>query len=412
MQQKHSQDLRAWTVLLAALGLNLVLGSLYAWGVIAKALVGQWDWTKTQASLPFTFATATFAITMIFAGRLQDRIGPRLVALSSCCLGLGMIACAFVNSPLGMTIAFGVVGGIGIGLGYSATTPPVIKWFHPARKGLVTGLVVSGVGIAAVYVGPLTEFLLTRHTIPQTMLYLGIGSVILLALLSQVLRNPPSGYSPSGLADPGPAATASPATPTAHAGMDADWQDMLRTPRFYLLWVMFVMSASAGLMIIMHVAIIAKEQAGMKWGFMPIAMLAVFNTIGRILSGYVSDRIGRRNTMALAFTLQAVNMFLFSTYRTAEMVMFGAAFTGICYGAIFTLMPSSTADSYGLKNLGVNYGILFTAFGVAGVFGPILGARIRDLNGNYTAAFVTSGVLLLVAAGLSFLISEKKKTVS
>ena len=136
---------------MAALSINLVLGVLYAWGMMAKALVTQWHWTKTQAAMPFTVSTVAFALMMIFAGRMQDKIGPRVIAMcGGLLLGLGLIASSFTQSPAVMLLTFGVVGGIGIGLGYSATTPPCIKWFPPAKKGIITGIVVSGVGLAAV----------------------------------------------------------------------------------------------------------------------------------------------------------------------------------------------------------------------------------------------------------------------
>jgi OFA family oxalate/formate antiporter-like MFS transporter len=368
---------------------------------MAKALVSQWQWTKTQAALPFTVSTAAFAIMMIFAGRLQDKIGPRYVATcGGLILGSGLIASSFVHSTLGMIITFGIIGGIGIGLGYSATTPPAIKWFPPSKKGLITGIVVSGVGLAAVYISPLTEYLLKVTSIQNTFLALGIGAIILVALLAQLLTNPPADYRPAATV-----ATGAPAPARAPLGRtDLDWPDMLRTGQFYLLWVMFVLGASAGLMIIAHVAIIAKEQAGLKWGFMPIATLAIFNTFGRVLSGYLSDRIGRTRTMVLAFTLQAVNMFLFPQYTTQALVIFGSAFTGLCYGTLFTLMPAATADYYGVRNLGVNYGILFTSFGIAGVLGPILGGRIRDVMGSYNYSFGISAVLLLVGAALALMI--------
>ncbi len=137
---------------------------------------------------------------------------------------------------------------------------------------------------------------------------------------------------------------------------------------------------------------------------MPIAVLAIFNTVGRVLSGYLSDRIGRTRTMVLAFTLQAINMFAFSHYRTPGLIIFGAAFTGLCYGTLFTLMPAAAADYYGVKNLGVNYGILFTAFGVAGVIGPMLAGLIRDRVGNYSTSFLVCAVLLLIGAAIAFTI--------
>jgi OFA family oxalate/formate antiporter-like MFS transporter len=400
MTQRTSAPFRGWSVVLAALAINLILGVLYAWSVMGKALVIQWHWKATEASLPFTISAASFALMMIFAGRWQDKIGPRYVAmLGGIILGSGLIASSFAQTPQLMLLTFGLVGGIGIGLGYSATTPPSIKWFPPARKGLITGIVVSGVGLAAVYIAPLTQFLLRITTIPNTFLILGLGTIVLVCLLSLGLANPPPGYVPAGWGK----ATAANAKPPAAARRDLDWYEMLHSAQFYQLWVMFVLAASAGLMIISQVALIAKDQAHIdKWGFAPVATLALFNTLGRVLSGFLSDRIGRANTMVLAFVLQAFNMFAFSYYTTPALLIFGSAFTGLCYGTIFTLFPATTADFYGVRNLGVNYGLVFTGFGVAGVVGPMLGARIRDSFHSYNYAFSISAVMLLAGAVLAF----------
>jgi len=389
---------RGWTVTLVALSINLVLGVLYAWGVIAKALVVQWHWSKADAALPFTVATGAFAITMIFAGRLQDKVGPRLIAaVGGIVLGLGLVASSYAQSPALMLVTFGIVGGIGIGIGYSATTPPAIKWFPPSKKGLITGIVVSGVGLAAVYISPLTAFLLKKVGIQETFVYLGVGAIVVVALLAQLLRNPPAGFQPVAAAAGSPAAKAAAAQrPTR------DWNEMLRTSQFYRLWLMFILAASAGLMIIAHVAIIAKEQAHWEWGFVPVVLLAIFNSCGRVASGIVSDRIGRTQTMVLAFVLQACNMFAFSHYTSSALLVFGSAFTGLCYGTIFTLMPAATADFYGVKNLGVNYGFVFTGFGVAGMFGPLLGGKIRDVTGSYSTSYTISAVMLLAGAALAF----------
>jgi len=406
MAQQTPTRIRAWTVVIAALGVNLVIGALYAWSVMGKALVGQWNWTKTQAMLPFATCTASFAVTMIFAGRWQDRIGPRYVAmLGGIIFGLGMVLSSFVHTYVPMLITFGVVSGMGIGLGYSATTPPSIKWFPPASKGLITGIVVSGVGLAAVYMSPLSNYLLKVTSIQQTFLILGLGAIVLVALLAQLLTNPPAGYVPA----PAAATTASQAEPAPAARRDLDWHEMLRTGQFYQLWLMFVLSASAGLLIIGNITLIAQDQAP-KWdkAFVLVMVVAIFNTCGRFLSGFVSDRIGRTNTMILAFVLQAINMFMFVQYKTPAWLLFGSAFTGLCYGTIFTLFPAATADFYGVRNLGVNYGSVFTAFGVAGVTGSVLGGRVRDLLGSYTYAFIMCGIMLLVGAVLAFTLRAPK----
>ena len=391
---------RGWIVTLAGLGINLVLGALYAWGVMAKALVVQRHWTKTEAGQPFAVATAAFAVTMIFAGRMQDKLGPRRIALvGAFVFGLGFVASAFATTPAIMMLTFGLLVGVGIGLGYSATTPCAIKWFPPARKGLITGLVVAGVGLAAVYMAPLTQLLLAHTSIQNTFLILGVGGVAFICVLTPLLVNPPAGYTPPVAAAPA-AATSRPAPVSRR---ERDWPEMLRTPQFYLLWLMYVLAAAAGLMIISNAAIIAKEQAGWEAGFVLVMLLAVFNTAGRIVGGLVSDRLGRTRTMLLAFVLQAVNMMFFSQYTTPAILAAGTMFTGLCYGAIFTLMPAATADFYGLKNLGVNYGIVFTGFGVAGVLGSLLGGRVRDLLGSYSMAYTICAAMLAVAAVLAFL---------
>jgi OFA family oxalate/formate antiporter-like MFS transporter len=394
MNENSSHATKGWTVVIAALTINLILGVLYAWGVVAKALVSDWHWTKTDATLPFTVATVCFAGMMVFAGRCQDKLGPRLVATAGgIMLGLGLAASGLVHSPTAMALTFGVGAGLGIGLGYSATTPPSIKWFPPARKGFITGIVVSGVGLAAVYISPLTQHLLKITDISMTFVWLGVGTLVLVPLLAQLLRNPPEQ----------PVAPASATQTPAAPRRDSDWQEMLRTGQFYQLWFMMMLSVSAGLMIISQVAMIAKEQANWKWGFVPIAILAIFNTFGRLLGGVLSDRIGRTRTMTLAFLLQAANMLAFNYYTTPSLVVFGSAFTGLCYGTIFTLMPAATADFYGLRNLGVNYGLVFTSFGVAGVVGPLLGARINDQFKSYLWAYVISAGMLVLGAVLAML---------
>jgi len=402
MQGHPAYPVRGWTVVAAALGVNLIIGALYAWSVMGKALAEQWHWTKTQAVLPFAAATTSFAITMIFAGRWQDKIGPRYVAtLGGVVFGLGLVLSSLVHTCGLMMLTFGLVGGMGIGLGYSATTPPSIKWFPPARQGLITGIVVSGVGLAAVYISPLTNYLLKVTSIQQAFLILGLGAIVLVSLLAQLLTNPPPGYLfASAAAVSGAKAASAPAS-----RRDLDWHEMLRTGPFYQLWLMFVLSASAGLLIIGNITLVARDQAP-HWdkAFVLVMVVAIFNTCGRFVSGFVSDRIGRTNTMILAFVLQAINMFLFAQYKNPALLLFGSAVTGLCYGTIFTLFPAATADFYGVRNLGVNYGLVFTAFGVAGVAGSVLGGRVRDLFGSYSYAFVTCGIMLLAGAVLAFVL--------
>lgn len=431
MAQQTSSSGRGWIVVSAALGINLILGALYAWSVVGGALKkAPFNWTQTQANLPFAVATAVFAVTMIFAGRVQDKLGPRAITiLGGLMLGGGMIISAFTTTPLFMCLTFGVIGGMGIGFGYAATTPASMKWFHPSRKGLITGIVVSGIALASVYMAPLTRYLLTTlNSLQTTLITLGVGTAIVVPLLSLLMINPPAGYVPAQ-----PKVSPSRRKQSALVHPDRDWRHVLTTPQFILLWITFILAATPGLMILVNAVNIAKlvnpAKVGPVFGaldsffktfpalakFIPldagvimVMALGIFNMVGRIFSGFVSDRIGRTNTMLLAFLLQAMNMYYFAQYATFSQLVFGAAFTGICYGAIFTLMPAAMADFFGMKNLGVNYGLLFTAFGVAGATGSLLGGQVADLLGSYNRAYTVVAVMLVAAALLVFVTRAPK----
>jgi OFA family oxalate/formate antiporter-like MFS transporter len=386
---------RGWIITLAALGINLLAGTLYAWSVLGKAMVKQWGWTKEQSNYPFAAATATFALTMIFAGRLQDKVSPKAAAmLGGLLLGLGFIGASFTQDYRVMAAAYGLVG-VGIGLAYAGTTPAAIKWFPRARRGLITGLVVAGVGLAAVWTSPFTEWLLPKVGINNTLLILGLGTIAAICSLALVVRNPPADFVPPG------AGKEAASSAKAMSRVDLDYQQMLKTPQFYMLWLTMVLSAAAGLMIIANVSSIAKTQAHWEAGYLAVMCLALCNTAGRVISGYVSDAIGRTSTMILAFLLQAANMYYFAHYTDATSLLIGAGFAGLCYGTIFTLFPAATADFYGVKNLGVNYGFVFTAFGVAGVTGSLMAGRVADKLGGYDRAYIISATMLAVAALLA-----------
>lgn len=411
MSQSTSSS-KGWVVTFAGLGINLILGVLYAWGVLKKVLVdpkGPWHWTDAQGALPFTISTVTFSFMMIFAGRIQDKLGPKMIAtLGGIVLGLGMVLSSYAKTPGMMVLTFGVCVGLGVGLGYSATTPPALKWFPPARKGLIAGIVVAGIGLAAVIMAPLTTSLIAAVGVSKMFLYLGAGSIVIICVLAQLLNNPPAGYVPPPVAAKAGAAP----KPAPLARRDVDWAEMLGTPQFWMLWLIMVLTASAGLTIIASIPRIVGEQGGPElakaYGMKFIMLVAIFNTVGRLVGGFCSDKIGRRNTMVLFFLLQAVNMFCFSKYNTLGLLIFGGAFTGICYGTIFPLFPAATADFYGIKNLGVNYGCVFTAFGVAGAAGPFLAGWVHDMKNSYAPYFIICAVMLLAGAALAAMLKAPK----
>jgi MFS transporter, OFA family, oxalate/formate antiporter len=394
---------QAWCVLAAATGINMTMGVTYSWSVIKKALVADWHWTNVEASLPMTAYTAVFALSMFLAGRMQDKLGPRLIAnLGAILLGLGLISCSFTSTPLTMLLTY-CIAGIGNGLCYATTIPASIKWFPSARKGLVTGIVVSGIGVASAYFSPTANWLIHNYGISKTFLTIGVVASFVLIILAQFLRNPPANYNPQ-LPSGNQAVSVN---MKAVVAKDIDWPEMIKTALFYKLWLMYFFAASTGLMIIAHIATIAKTQAGWENGFYLVIIFAIFNTGGRLATGFLSDRYGRRNIMLLVFFLQAVNMLLFITYATPETLALGTALAGLCYGAFFALFPLATADFFGMKNFGVNYGLIFLAWGCAGLLGPVLAGFAVDVTQTYLIAYTVSAALLVAAFFLALTIKPQ-----
>ncbi len=391
---------RGWVVTFSGMGLNLALGVLYAWSVFGKQLTeavdkGGFGWSKTEAALPYTIGIAFFSAMMVPAGRLQDKFGPRIVSMIGALLtGLGLIVASFA-SPGNMfpaLLGFGVMAGTGIGLGYASATPAAVKWFPPSKKGLITGIVVSGFGLASVYIAPLSKHLLGAYGINSSFLILGIAFAVVAGFIAQYITNPPAPAVAAGPQKAGSTVT------------DYTWREMMGTKTFYLLWIEFACGAMAGLMIIGHLAKIVAVQSGnqIQIGFIFVALLAIFNASGRLIAGMVSDYIGRLKTVLIVCISQAIMMFLFSKVSTIPTFILGSAVVGFSYGACLSLFPSTCADYWGTKNLGLNYGILFTAWGVGGVFGPILAGKIADSSGSYQMAYVISAALLIMAAILTF----------
>jgi len=378
--------------------MNLAFGVLYAWSIFAGKLQESLGWTKTESSIPYTIAIIMFAVMMVPAGRLQDKIGPRWVAtLGGVLIGAGCILAGSMNNLLGLSIAFGVMAGSGIGLGYASTTPPAVKWFSPNKKGLISGIVVGGFGLAPLYIVPLTKFLLSRWDVFTSFRILGFLFLLITLPLAQFVRNPKSDELPAGTAVPGSKAEAD------HAAFQLTYKEMFKTKEFYLLWFMFFAGATGGLMTIGNLKTLVTNLLGDGIGFQLVALAAIANALGRPIAGVISEKIGRGKAMAILYVLQAFALFTFNSYTTLLPIFAAACMIYFSYGAMAAVFPSACADNYGTKNLGLNYGILFSAWGVGGVFGPILGGRIADATGSYHIAFVVSGVILLFAAAVGLI---------
>jgi len=392
---------KGWRVAFAGIGINLALGVLYTWSVIKAAIPVEWGWTAAQKSDPYAIACFVFAIAMIPAGRLQDKIGPRWVAtIGGVAVALGCIISGLAGSSyIGFVVGFGLFGGIGIGFGYAAATPAAVKWFPASQTGMIAGLVVAGFGLASVYIAPTAQALLGAYGVSKTMIIFGVAFLLIVVPLAQLLRNPPEGYIPfDAKAEQRPKTTAA-----ARPPVDMEWHQMIRTSNFWMLWTMYVFGAAAGLMVIGSAANMSKAALGPA-AFVAVAVLAVGNAGGRVLAGVVSDIIGRQLTLFFAFLLQSGLVLIPMRHGDDSIaLLFAVLMIGACYGANLALFPSATKDHFGLKSFGLNYGVMFTAWGVGGLILPRIAGMAKDITGKEDLAFYIASGLMVCGALLALI---------
>ena len=390
-----------WRVVFGGVSMNLALGSLYAWSIFVLPLEREFGWTRAQTSWVFTIAIVTFALTFILAGRLQDKLGPRPCALVGALLvSVGFFLASMTTSLMFLYVAFGLIVGAGNGFGYATPIPVASKWF-PDKRGLVVGLMVGGYGASSAIVGPVATNMITSMGWRPTFQILGAVFFVLGMIGTWLMTNPPAGYRPAGWA---------PKTAGAGQARDCTPAEMLRTPQFYEMWVAYCLGATAGLMTISQLVPFARS-AGLSAAAatFAIAVGAVGNAGGRILSGWLSDALGRLATLRVMVLGSAIAMpalFMFREQALLLYILVAAVYW--CYGTQLSVFASTTADMYGTRNLGMNYGLLFTAWGAAGIVGPMIGARVYDAFGDYRYAFYAASALAVVSFGALTLASSSR----
>lgn len=373
---------RGWMATFAGLAVNLCLGILYAWSVWRAQLVNEklagtpmsgvnseWVYlTPAEGNWAYSICGLVFALTMILGGKIQDKFGPKLgVTLGGLSLAAGCILAGMMHSFMGLVIGFGVLGGIGMGLGYAATTPAAVKWFGPERRGLIVGIVVAGYGAAAIYISPLGEWLIDKHGISGSFIGLGILFSVVVIVAGQLIHVPPPGYVPSSRAKN---SANSPVTATA-----AQWRapEMLRTWQFYALVFLFMCSAQAGLLLIGSAKPLFMEttKTDPTWAsktWIIVSFLGLINALGRIGTGSYSDKLGRKNAYLFNAMLAAAGAAAIPSVVANGQTALFFVLIGIAawqYGGGLSLLPAFTADFFGAKNMGFNYGLVFLGWGFA-----------------------------------------------
>ena len=421
--QRNPQKPGRWLIVVGAILIQLALGAIYAWSVFTARLIdaaGPYAFTASQTAWVFSAGLATFAIVMVLAGRILPHVGPRrLTVAGGLLLGIGNLLCGiFGDSFLVQWRGLGGIGGAGIGLAYVVPSSVCVKWF-PDKKGLITGLAVAGFGFGATiwvklagsWFGGLlnTTNVFGLPDVQSVFVIYGFALAALVLLGSLVMVNPPDDYVPAGWTPP----------VTEHndheGAVDFRARDMLRTPQFYMLWSVFMFAGISGLMVIYCIKLFgidALEHHGVTGASAitgtAMAWYAIFNGVGRIAWGSISDRIGRKTTITLMAALQGVTMLItyhaFISFGLAYGFVVVAALIGFNYGGSFALFPAITADYFGNRNVGSNYGWMFTAYGVAGLAGPLLAGYFKDAAQGasqpevWMTPFVIAGSVCLVGA--------------
>ena len=411
-----------WIIAIAAFLMQIALGSVYAWSVFLNPVIKLYGVPKAQANLTFSIVLLALGITAGFGGYFNNRFGPRVVATAGGILyGLGVILAGLTaptHNLLLLYLTYGVIGGIGIGLGYIVALAMLIKgtrwrraqdsivygtaignalkWF-PDRRGFITGLAVAGFGAGAVFTGQIAAPLVDPKSssfigVGSTFTYFGIAYLVIVVLVAQFFRTAPEGYAPTGW-------TPSTRQRTDRAVRDYTLSEALHLPRWYLLWLILALNVTAGAALISVASPLAQSFTGVTatTAALIVSTIAIFNGAGRLFWGWVSDGIGRPFTFLSLFVIQIIAFAVLPSINTFAVLLIPAAIIGLCYGGGFGTMPAFAADFFGPKNAGTIYGAMLTAWSAGGIVGPLLIASI-----DFRTALYIIAVLMLVSTPLPF----------
>lgn len=388
---------KRWIVLIASCLINLCIGSIYAWSVFSSPMSEHLN--GADLAIVFTVANAVGPITMISGGSINDKLGPKwVIFVGGLVFGGGMLLSGFANSVATLIVGYGLGCGLGMGLVYGCTINNSVKFF-PDKRGLIGGIATASYGISSVLIPPIANALIDNAGVLNAFRYIGITFIIVICVGAFFVEQCPPGFVPDGWTPPAGSAAAS-------GNADKNWKGMLSDPIFYVMIVMLTCGAVFGLMATSQASPIAQRMIGMSAGAAAtaVSVLALFNAAGRVVAGYVSDKIGRINTLTIAIVLAMVGLALLYISGEGSVATFyvGISIIGICFGTFMGVFPGFTADQFGSKNNTVNYGIMFIGFAAAGIVGPMVVSSIYAATGAYQNAFLVAGALAVVGLILTF----------
>ncbi|MFC1765848.1 OFA family MFS transporter [Planctomycetota bacterium] len=395
-----------WSVALAGVIMQLLLGTVYAWSVFKKPFMASHGWSNEQVGLAFTLAILFIGLAAAFGGKFVDKAGARKVATVAAILfGLGTILTGVADkmgSLAMLYIGYGIIAGIGNGLGYVTPIAVLVRWF-PDKRGFITGLAVMGFGFGAAILGQIAPFMIpktgmvdgalaiteTGMGLASTFYIFGAAFLVILLIAAQFLNNPPADWTPPVVTQK---KTAAPATASVNLN------SALRMPQFYILWLILFINVTVGIALISNLSPLVQDACGITAvvAGTVIFIASLFNGLGRIIWSSLSDKLGRKGVFMLILGTQVPLFFLLPQIGNVVVFTIVACYILACYGGGFATMPAYAADTFGTKNMGSIYGKILLAWAAAGVAGPILMEKIKSSSGSFKTAIYVAAVMLAI----------------
>ena len=382
-----------WRIAAAGVLLQMALGSVYAWSVFRTPLATQFGWSIPQITLTFTITILALSCAAFAGGLWLNRSGPRVVAVTGGALyGLGVMLATFTERIEWLYVTYGLLGGIGLGLGYIVPVTVLVKWF-PDRRGLITGIAVGGFGAGALVTAPVATALIERVGVLSTFAWLGLAYFVAAPLAGWFMRNPPE----SGILD----------APMVHSPLRQGYADYtlgqaVRTRQWWILWLILFLNVTAGISLISQQAPLYQELAGVSAAVAAgmVGLASIGNALGRVFWAWSSDYLTRRATFVLLFLIQVALFWVLPGLGSAAMLTLAAFAILSCFGGGFGTMPAAVTDYFGPRNVGPIYGLMLSAWGLASLFGPMLLAEMREATGSYQDALHIIAALMALSVVL------------
>ncbi|MEI6131461.1 MAG: OFA family MFS transporter [Bacillota bacterium] len=395
-----------WIIVFAGVLVQLCLGTAYIWGVFQTELVDKFGFDNKAAALTFSLLLGTLTFGSMIGGKIQDKFGPKPVLLGGgivMALGFVLASLGTSSAPYVMWLTYGVLGGLGMGASYTTVIAVCQKWF-PDKRGIISGLIVAALGAGGLVFTPLATTLIANKSVGvmQTFIWFGAIFVVVGVIAALIMKNPPADYKPEGWVTPQ-------ATEKSIPVQQFKPLEVLKTPQYYMIALAFMTACAAGFMVIPFAKVLAK-QGGISPGTTALAVMiiSVFNSLGRLVWGYISDKIGRKNTLITLMLIVGVTiLFVSAAQQYVMLTLIGVI--AFSFGGLLGVFPSLTADYFGTKNMGVNYGLVMFGFSTGAVVFSAIAGYFKDLNQGFSTSFIIASIAAFFGAVIIFFLKPPKR---